>query len=84
LHFVLQHGGNTRLTKKKSAATALFSSAPSSKKPKNPLSRLVDFFNKQLPGYVLLSAENKLGSAKLRTSSRSAVFFSSTGHLKPR
>jgi hypothetical protein len=47
----------------------------SSKFQKSSLSRLVDFSHQQLPGYGLLSADNKIQPVKLRTLSRLAVFF---------
>jgi hypothetical protein len=72
LHFVLQHDGNTRQTKKKKRLQLCSTQL---QVPKSSLSRLADFFHQQLPGYGLLSADNKMQSAKLRTLSRLAVFF---------
>jgi len=72
LHFVLQHDGNTRQTKKKKRLQLCSTQL---QVPKSSLSRLADFFHQQLPGYGLLSADNKMQSVKLRTLSRFTVFF---------
>jgi hypothetical protein len=63
LHFVLQHDGNTRQTKKKKKRLQLCSTQL--QVPKSSLSRLADFFHQQLPGYGLLSADNKMQSVKI-------------------
>ena len=57
IHFVLQHGGNTRQTKNKKRLQLCSTQL---QVPKSSLSRLADFFHQQLPGYGLLSADNKM------------------------